>query len=144
MVLPPSQLRVACSPALNVGRLILSVDDEPGVLYSRQKILEAAGYDVLSASCGEQALTILSSIPVDLVVTDYWMPGINGGEVAEKIKADSPQLPVILVSGFLVENESLSCVDSCFTKGDSPAALLAKIAQLLVPTLSTLQIGRLQ
>jgi len=110
---------------------ILSVDDEPGVLFARQKILEAAGYSVFSASCGEQALDILSSVAVDLVVTDHWMPGINGGEVARKIKAGRPRLPVILVSGFPVEKDTLSCVDSCFTKGESPAALLDRIGQLL-------------
>jgi CheY-like chemotaxis protein len=66
------------------SRLILSVDDEAGVLYSRQKLLQSAGYDVLNACDGEQALGIFASIPVDLVVLDYSMPGINGKQVARK------------------------------------------------------------
>ncbi len=57
------------------SRIILSVDDEAGVLYSRQKLLQAAGYDVLSAADGEQALDFFASAPVDLVVLDYSMPG---------------------------------------------------------------------
>jgi CheY-like chemotaxis protein len=44
------------------------------VLYSRQKLLQAAGYDV-SACDGEQALDFFASVPVDLVVLDYLMPG---------------------------------------------------------------------
>jgi CheY-like chemotaxis protein len=56
------------------SRIILSVDDEAGVLYSRQKLLQAAGYDV-SACDGEQALDFFASVPVDLVVLDYLMPG---------------------------------------------------------------------
>ncbi len=117
--------------------LILSVDDEAGVLYSRQKLLQAAGYDVLSAADGEQALDFFAAVPVDLVVLDYSMPGINGEQVARKIKADRPQLPIILVSGMLTETETLACVDSFFTKGEGPAALLEKIAQLLRPALPT-------
>jgi CheY-like chemotaxis protein len=119
------------------SRIILSVDDEAGVLYSRQKLLQAAGYDVLSACDGEQALGFFASVPVDLVVLDYSMPGINGEQVARKIKADRPELPVILVSGMPIEPETLSYVDSFFTKGESPAALLEKIAQLLQPALPT-------
>jgi CheY-like chemotaxis protein len=121
--------------AMTSGRIILSVDDEAGVLYSRQKILQAAGYDVLSASDGEQALDFLASAPVDLVVLDYSMPGINGEEVARKIKADRPDIPIILVSGLLMEAEALSCIDSFFTKGEGPTSLLEKIGQLLRPAL---------
>ena len=117
------------------NRLILSVDDEAGVLYSRQKLLQAAGYDVLSASDGEQALDFFEAATVDLVVLDYSMPGINGGQVARKIKAARPNLPIILVSGMPMEAETLSSVDSFFTKGEGPALLLEKIAQLLRPAL---------
>ncbi len=119
------------------SRTILSVDDEAGVLYSRQKLLQAAGYDVLSAADGEQALDFFASAPVDLVVLDYSMPGINGEQVARKIKADRPELPIILVSGLDIELETLSYVDSFFTKGEGPASLLEKIAQLLRPALPT-------
>jgi CheY-like chemotaxis protein len=115
------------------NKLILSVDDEAGVLYSRQKVLQGAGYDVLNACDGEQALGFCASVPVDLVVLDYSMPGADGGQVARKIKADRPELPIILVSGLDIGPETLSCVDSFFTKGEGPASLLEKIDQLLRP-----------
>jgi hypothetical protein len=57
--------------------------------------------------------------------------------VARKIKADRFELPVILVSGMSIEPETLSYVDSFFTKGEGPAALLGKIAQLLRTALPT-------
>ena len=88
---------------------------------------------MLSACDGEQALDFFASAPVDLVVLDYSMPGINGEQVARKIKADRPELPIILVSGMDIGTETLSCVDSFFTKGEGPASLLEKIAQLLRP-----------
>jgi DNA-binding response OmpR family regulator len=54
----------------NGTKVILSVDDEPGILVSRQLILESEGYEVLSAADGEQALRVFAGQPVDLVVLD--------------------------------------------------------------------------
>jgi CheY-like chemotaxis protein len=129
--------RTFSTTMMSSSRIILSVDDEAGVLYSRQKLLQVAGYDVLSACDGEQALDFFAAVPVDLVVLDYSMPGINGEQVARKIKADRPEVPVILVSGMPMEAETLLCVDSFFTKGEGPASLLEMIAQLLRPALPT-------
>ena len=67
--------------------VILSVDDEPSILFTRHKLLQAAGYDVLSAADGEQALHFFAMHAVDLVLLDYAMPGIDGGIVAREMKA---------------------------------------------------------
>jgi CheY-like chemotaxis protein len=64
----------------------LSVADEPGILVSRQLILESEGYEVLSSADGEQALRMFAGQPVDLVLLDYVMPGMNGGVVAREMK----------------------------------------------------------
>jgi hypothetical protein len=53
------------------------------------------------------------------------------------MKANRPELPIILVSGMTMEAETLSCVDSFFTKCEGPASLLEMIAQLLRPALPT-------
>jgi CheY-like chemotaxis protein len=74
-------------PSKNGTRLILSVDDEPGIVVSRQLVLESAGYEVLSAADGEQALQMFAQRWVDLVLLDYVMPGMNGGVVARKISS---------------------------------------------------------
>jgi CheY-like chemotaxis protein len=120
--------------AKNGTRVILSVEDEPGILVSRQLILESEGYEVLNAADGEQALQMFAEQQVDLILLDYVMPGMNGGAVAKKIKSDNPRVPVIIVSASpVVEERSLGCVDCFISKGEGPAVLLAKIKQLLVP-----------
>jgi CheY-like chemotaxis protein len=118
-------------PSKNGTRLILSVDDEPGILASRQLILENEGYEVLSATDGEQALRMFAGQPVDLVLLDYVMPGMDGGAVAKEIKNHNPQVPIVLVTASPVEEQTLGCVDCFISKGDGPALLLAKIKQLL-------------
>ena len=69
--------------------------------------------------------------PVDLVLLDYVMPGMDGGVVAEAMKNHNPRVPVVLVSASPVEEQSLGCVDCFINKGDGPALLLARIKQLL-------------
>ena len=112
-------------------KLILSVDDEPGILSSRQLILESAGYDVVNASSGAQALGIFSTVLVDLVVLDYSMPGVDGGEVAKVFKTRRPELPILMISGRPVEKEIFLCVDGFLVKGESPGLMVRKIEQLL-------------
>ena len=118
-------------PSKNGTRLILSVDDEPGILASRQLILENEGYEVLSATDGEQALRMFAGQPVDLVLLDYVMPGMDGGAVAKEIKNHNPQVPIVLVTASPVEEQTLGCVDCFISKGEGPALLLVKIKQLL-------------
>lgn len=110
----------------------MSVDDEPGILVSRQLILEYEGYKVLSAADGEQALRAFAGQPVDLVLLDYVMPGMDGGVVAKEIKNHNPRVPIVLVSASPVDEQSLACIDCFISKGDGPALLLAKIKQLLL------------
>jgi CheY-like chemotaxis protein len=130
----PRPLNGECSsprPSRNGTRLILSVDDESGILVSRQLILEGEGYDELSAADGEQALRMFAGQPVDLVLLDYAMPGINGGVVAQEIKNQRPRVPIVIVSASPIEERSLGRVDCVINKGAGPAVLLEKIRQLL-------------
>ena len=78
--------------------LILSVDDEPRLLQTREKLLQFAGYEVLSAANGEKALEIFAAHPVDLVLLDFRMPGMDGGIVAQQMKRRKPLVPVVMVS----------------------------------------------
>src|SRR5277367_1887031 len=91
--------------------LILSVDDEPAILLTRHKILESAGYEVLSAEDGEQALRLFASQPVDLVLLDYVMPGLDGGAVAEQMKRCRHNVPIVLVTASPIPEETVTCVD---------------------------------
>jgi CheY-like chemotaxis protein len=111
--------------------LILSVDDEPTILSTRQLILEGAGYQVLSAADGNQALRLFCDEPVDLVLLDYVMPGIDGGLVAHQMKQLKRRVPILLVSASPVPEDTLTCIDYRCDKGQGPLQLLEKISEFL-------------
>ena len=116
-------------------RIILSVDDEPAILSTRQSILESAGFRVLSAPDGEAALRLFLSQQVDLVLLDYVMPGLDGGAVAKEMKRQRQNVPVILVSASPVPEDIAACVDYRCDKGEGPLPLLKKVSEFLAHSL---------
>jgi len=80
---------------------VLIVDDEDALRNFLYRILESDGYDVLSASNGPEALAICrkSSHPIELLVTDYNMPEMNGLELARECARLSSELSVLYISG---------------------------------------------
>ncbi len=81
------------------GYCVLIVDDERSVLEALQALLRREPYQVLCASSGEEALSILSSAKVQLLVSDYRMPGMNGVELARRVREISPDTVRIVFSG---------------------------------------------
>jgi len=79
---------------------ILVVDDDPVVAKSINRVLTAKGFAVINAQNGEEALQKLKNETYDVVFTDIKMPGLSGIEVAERIKASQPWLPVVIVTGY--------------------------------------------
>lgn len=80
---------------------ILLVEDDPEVRHIAVQLLTALGYHTLAAEGGQEALHLFRErSPVDLVVTDIVMPGMNGAELAEQIQALRPGTPVLFVSGY--------------------------------------------
>ena len=79
---------------------ILVVDDDPVVGKSFDRVLSGKGYAVITAANGEEALAKLASERYDAVFTDIKMTGMSGIEVAERIKASRPWLPVVIVTGY--------------------------------------------
>ena len=77
---------------------ILVVDDEKNYLLVLSAVLEEEGYEVLTAPGGFEALEIHKASDIDLVLTDMKMPGIDGIEILERIKAYDPDLPVIMMT----------------------------------------------
>jgi two-component system NtrC family response regulator len=77
---------------------ILIIDDEKNYLLVLNAVLEEEGYEVLTASSGPEALEIQKSSDLDLVLTDMKMPGMDGIEVLESIKARDADLPVIMMT----------------------------------------------
>jgi len=81
---------------------ILIVDDEAAIRQSLKGVLEDEGYKVALAESGEACLEALKKRPIDVVLLDIWLPGMDGLETLEKIKEskDGDSAPeVIMISG---------------------------------------------
>jgi len=81
-------------------RKVLVVDDDPVVGKSFDRVLSGKGYAVITAANGEEALKKLGAEDYDVVYADIKMPGMNGLEVAEKVKARKPWTPVVIITGY--------------------------------------------
>ena len=86
---------------------VLFVDDEQALTALGEDLLIDEGYEVVCASSGHQALDLFEQHgqQFDLVVTDESMPGMTGIELAQRLFALAPNLPVILCSGYLLSME---------------------------------------
>ena len=97
--------------------LILIVDDEPQIQMLISAILEEKGYKTEICDSGEKALKMMEDIEFNLVLLDLNLPGLNGIEVSEKIKTNSPNTPIIFITG-LTTAEAMSLENECKTKDD--------------------------
>ena len=79
---------------------VLVVDDDPVVAKSFDRVLSGKGYAVITARDGTEAMEKLAHEHYDAVFTDIRMPGMDGLEVAARIKATQPWLPVVIVTGY--------------------------------------------
>src|SRR5262245_4136762 len=89
---------------------ILVVDDSESLGEFFQSVLDEAGYDVATASSGEEGLEKTKALKPDLILLDFIMPGMDGLELLTRLRSDfaPPVPPVILCSGFdLSEEEAL-------------------------------------
>jgi two-component system cell cycle sensor histidine kinase/response regulator CckA len=80
---------------------ILLVEDDPAVRTLSERILRTAGYRVLSCTDGQDALVVARANPgFNLLVTDVIMPGMNGQQLADRLTAELPDLPVLFTSAY--------------------------------------------
>ena len=80
------------------GKRILLVDDDPTVRDSLNDVLVAEDYVVIPAENGEQALELANQLPVDLALLDLNMPVKNGWDTFERLTAEHPLIPIIIVT----------------------------------------------
>jgi CheY-like chemotaxis protein len=116
------------------SHLVLCVDDELIGLQVRKILLERAGYRVLTAPNGAEGLEVFAAEPVEVVVLDYSMPGMHGGEVATRMRQIKPDVPILLLSAYIgLPPEVISLVDLYMIKGEGPPLLLKKLSSLFQP-----------
>lgn len=112
-------------------RLVLCVDDEAVGLQVRRMILERSGYSVLTAHDGPTGLKVFAENPIEAVVLDYAMPGMDGGQVAAQMRERKPQVPILLLSAYMSLPADLTgLVDISMTKGEGAPILLKKLDSL--------------
>ena len=117
-------------PELQSG-VLLCIDDDQDVLECEKAFLESFGYTVLTAASGGKGLELASMYPVDVVIVDYFMPEMNGQEVAIEMRRLNPQAPIIMLSATVdVPEQALKLVDAFIAKDRLASQLLPAIAQL--------------
>jgi len=120
-----------------MAHTILIVDDDPTLIEMLTFVLNRAGYDAVPARGGAQALEVLRSTPVDLVVLDVMLPDIDGFEVCRRIRAlpDIGKIPILMLSARSRIGHKLSGfesgADDYVAKPADPKEIIARIGALL-------------
>ncbi|HWX19388.1 MAG TPA: ATP-binding protein [Candidatus Binatia bacterium] len=118
---------------------VLCIDDEPLLRELLKEMLEFYHHEVVTADGGQPGLDLFdralaSGQPFDVVITDLGMPGVNGRQVVEKIKADSPRTPVIMLTGWgnMLEERSAQepQADAVLTKPPRVAEMVEALAKV--------------
>ena len=116
------------------GRTVLLVDDEEGVRRLAVRALSKAGWTVLHAGSGDAALTMLSDrasdAPIDAIVSDVIMPGMDGVTLVRAVRMLYPSLPAILASGYAEDAVHGDLATEAITFVPKPYKLKALIAAL--------------
>src|SRR5262245_45875830 len=119
--------------------MILLIEDDAITRMALAESLRASGEQVLEAEDGEEALDFLRGQSVKLVVMDFALPGINGSKLMELIHYRYPNLPLILISGYLPQGagEAVALMSNqaikFFAKPVRPSALVRTVQELLSP-----------
>jgi CheY-like chemotaxis protein len=117
-------------------RTILCAEDDEEQLTARRLVFESAGFSVLAARSGKEALEMFRREQPDAVVLDYWMPGMKGLTVAREMKQLRPKIPILVLSGLsALPGEIVGAADAWLQKRDvEPDALLAEVNRLIEAT----------
>ena len=119
------------------GERILVVEDNPLNLKLVRDVLDAAGYDVVSATSGEEGLRVAAERTPDLVLMDLQLPGIDGTETLHRLRRDgmAPDVPVVAVTAFAMAEDHARAeragFDAYVEKPISVRSLVHQVRQLL-------------
>jgi CheY-like chemotaxis protein len=103
--------------------VVLCIDDNQDVLECEKTFLESFGYTVLTAPSGSRGLELASLQSIDVAIVDYFMPEMNGHQVAIEMRRFMPQAPIIMLSAARdIPEQVLKSVDALYPKIDWPAS----------------------
>ncbi|MDP9112866.1 MAG: response regulator [Acidobacteriota bacterium] len=122
------------SPSSTRARILL-VDDNANGLAARKSVLEELGYRIVACASGADALEQFADAKFDLVVTDYKMPRMDGLELISHLRKATPDLPIVLVSGYvdsLGMNESSTGADVVIQKSANEVSHLVRSVNRLL------------
>ena len=88
------------APPPEAKKRVLFVDDDPNVLSGYKRTFYKAPWEVLTASGARQAIEMLGTQKIDLLVTDIKMPGMHGFQLIEEVRKENRELPIIVCSGY--------------------------------------------
>jgi CheY-like chemotaxis protein len=113
--------------------VVLAVDDEPDALEVLRTCLAAEGYEVVAASSGPEALTLLEQSRPDLAIVDVMMPGMTGLELCDQLRrrGEFGELPIILYSAYNMPHSNTGLYDHAFVKPVELDTLLRAMRDLL-------------
>jgi len=119
---------------------VLLVDDDEGVRRLTERMLRRAGYDVITASTGPDALSIARSEKLDLLLTDMVMPGMSGRDLARELMREHPETRVVFMSGY---HQGTPIHGWQFiAKPFDRHALLSKIGEAFLPEIDNVRVAR--
>ena len=115
--------------------VILCVDDEVTPLTIRKFVLQKAGFHVITAGSAKDALEILRTTNVDLVVSDHLMPEMTGVQLAAQVKRMNPTMPFMLLSGVNDLPTGAELADGFLSKLEGPEMMIGRVRLILAKTL---------
>jgi CheY-like chemotaxis protein len=135
-----------CGIGRETRRVVLLVEDERFVREATGRILESAGFEVLSTADTQEALQIYEENRrrINLLMTDLVLPNGNGRKLGDDIRRRSPGIPILLTSGYLCADERESAADGTYhlAKPYSKSDLLEKLAEIFrMPVRAAAQAG---
>jgi len=111
--------------------VILCIDDKKVLLDLHKAVLQAAGYDVLTATTQSEGMEIFKTFKVDLVLTDHLIKGESGVGVAEMVKGMRPEVPVGIYSGAVEVPADTRFADAFLSKSMGSTQFLVEVGRLL-------------
>lgn len=127
---------------MNDGKKILIVDDEVHILHVLSLKLRMAGYEVIMARDGRDALEMAQVEQPDLIITDYQMPYLSGIELCQRLRqiTTTKDIPAVLLTarGFSLDNDVMASAGlvRCLHKPFSPREVVKMVDDLLAPAVA--------